>query len=315
MLEKAPGKRPANAGELGTLVSGIGTKEIGGAQTPTVAIGGPVQPVAPTVKIVRGGDSGPEEESDGKRITSASHPVPGEKIRNFIGMSLAGVAEGSFFMGNPKAKTPDSFFENEDYHRVMLSHPFWIGRFPVSWKEYSLIMDAKTPQGAGEYPVTGISWEEADRFCRLLQENESRNHCLPVGYTYCLPTEAQWEYCCRAGTSGEFSTGKNLERKQANFDGSGVTPVGVYPANNWGLYDMHGQVWEYCRDAFREHLGNSPQSDPFSPEPTTTIVCRGGSWRSRFARDCRASSRAPQPRNNGAWDIGFRVALVAIVSK
>ena len=159
-------------------------------------------------------------------------------------------------------------------------------------------------------PVETVSWNEAMLFCKKLTEKERKAGRLPKGYIYTLPTEAQWEYACRAGTSTAFSFGDQILKSQANtsiYPSLGRTvSVGTYPSNPWGFHDMHGNVWEWCLDWYGNYLSGRV-IDPFCSVPSHARVIRGGSW-NHVPSYCRSSYRwfSPSIANN---DLGFRVCL------
>lgn len=162
------------------------------------------------------------------------------------------------------------------------------------------------PESEYNYPVVNVSWNDAKAFADWMGAS--------------LPTEAQWEYACRAGTTTGFYTGECITSDQANFNGTqpskgcdksnyknNITPVGSYPANAWGLYDMHGNVWEWCSDWYAIY-DQRPQNDPKGPLNGTKKAGRGGSWYSN-ARDCRSANRngrIPEYRN---FMLGFRIVM------
>ena len=166
-----------------------------------------------------------------------------------------------------------------------------------------------------------MSWNDAMVFCEQLTK-------LAKGkYRFTLPTEAQWEYACRAGTTTPFNTGENLTTEQANYNGNypyrnnpkgkyleKTTPVGSYPPNAWGLYDMHGNVWEWCMDWYGEKYYDECKNkgivkNPVGPETGSSRVLRGGSWYP-YGQICRSAARnynIPDDRN---YYFGFRVVFV-----
>ncbi len=173
-----------------------------------------------------------------------------------------------------------------------------------------------------DFPVETVSWEEAMEFCKKLTVQDTKK---PAGWMYRLPTEAEWEYSCRGGaaSSEPFHSGNSLSGKDANFDSNNpyggadkVDPlnrtceVGSYRANAFGLYDMHGNVWEWCLDWYdKDYYGKGPLQDPPGPLEGSGRVVRGGSW-CNGGSDCRSADRwryEPASRNR---DLGFRVALV-----
>jgi formylglycine-generating enzyme required for sulfatase activity len=163
-----------------------------------------------------------------------------------------------------------------------------------------------------DFPVERVSWEEAMDFCRIVSMlPEVRNK----GWVVDLPTEAEWEYACRAGTETPFSSGSSLSSQQANFKGTKpyggaatgeflnrTTKVGSYPANAWGLFDMQGNVLEWCRDSYDRNYQNPDRKD------ASERVSRGGFWLSGGG-GCRAASRQPVPPSTHASGVGFRVVM------
>jgi formylglycine-generating enzyme required for sulfatase activity len=165
-----------------------------------------------------------------------------------------------------------------------------------------------------KFPVESVSWNDAVAFCKKLSALEGR--------TYRLPTEAEWEYACRADARSVFGFGDSLSSTQANFDGTipyGIekkweclertTTVGSYEANAWGLHDMHGNVWEWCSDWFeRDYYGKSPSANPRGPEKGLRRVRRGGAW-SEPGKDCRSATRALDSPTFRSQSVGFRVVM------
>jgi formylglycine-generating enzyme required for sulfatase activity len=136
---------------------------------------------------------------------------------------------------------------------------------------------------------------------------------MKAGRRYRLPTEAEWEYACRAGTDTPFFFGDRLKAEQANFDGrfeDRTCKVGSYAPNAWGLFDMHGNVWEWCQDGYREdYYYSGPNKDPQGPEKAENRVLRGGSWADNAA-NCRSARRFHNKHTYRGRELGFRVVLV-----
>lgn len=262
---------------------------------------------------------------------------------NGLSMKLCWCPPGKFQMGSPKDE-PDRV-HGEGHVAVTLTRGFWIGKFEVTQGEWRRVTGTtlleqrdkataaatnKKPRslhGAGEaFPMNYISYEEATDFCAKLTTQEQQAGRLPTGWIYTLPTEAQWEYACRAGTSTATAMGNSLESTQANFDGkypynsskqgeykASTAPVGSYPANAWGLCDMHGNVWEMCLDRYPHHLpgGSDPVTTEIGVKSESRIfrVARGGCWR-WLGHECRSASRATiTPEQRGSV-LGVRIALV-----
>jgi len=172
-----------------------------------------------------------------------------------------------------------------------------------------------------QHPVEGVSWYDALEFTRRLS---ARYEERQMGRSYYLPTEAEWEYACRAGTTTPFHFGATLSSYDANF--SGVNPygkaeqgpdlqmtsiVGSYAPNAWGLYDMHGNVWEWCADWYDPHYFRvSPDRDPLGPRAGERRVLRGGNWNSEHGRNCRSARRGKEvPTAATSYD-GFRIVMI-----
>jgi formylglycine-generating enzyme required for sulfatase activity len=232
-------------------------------------------------------------------------PEPGlPTITNSIGMVLARVPDGKFVMG-------DSRIADAPPHRVGITRPFLIGVHEVTQKEYKDVVGSNPSEFLSELrPVDSVTWNEAVEFCEKLSVRASEK---VAGRAYRLPTEAEWEFACRAGSGTAFGIGMTISPETANTRLSGLhstAPVGTYPPNRWGLYDMQGNVWEWCADWYdAEYYRDAPVAqDPPGPEkPTRTKVTRGGSWQTEPA-DCRAAFRndtfAPTERSPM---VGFRV--------
>ena len=246
---------------------------------------------------------------------------------NSIGIEFVLVPAGEFMMGSrdPASQVAarcggydakDKWFTNEHpRHRVRITRAFFIGAHEVTQRQYERVM-GKNPahfKGANN-PVEQVSWNDAAEFCRRLSQKD--------GATYRLPTESEWEYACRAGTTTPFHTGETISTGQANYDGNywyangtkgqyrrKTTPVGSFAANAWGLYDMHGNVWEWCQDWYDDdYYSNSPTDDPTGPATGKYLVLRGGSWFyfPYFMRSAYRLRGNPAFRN---FNIGLRVVV------
>ena len=187
--------------------------------------------------------------------------------------------------------------KNERKHLVILS-AFKMSRYAVTFEQYDAFCDEMGFQkpgdegwGRGKRPVINVSWVEANNFA------------LWMGCR--LPTEAEWEYACRAGTITAFNTGSSLSKSQANIEGSKTMPVGSYPPNAWGLCDMHGNVWELCGD-WNDYYSTSPQTNPTGSSSGSYRVLRGGSW-GNDARYCRSARRGNFGPAGSCDTLGFRL--------
>ena len=233
-----------------------------------------------------------------------------------INLEMVKCPEGSFMMGSSEEEL--GRLEDEKLHLVTFTKPFYIGKYEVTQSQYSALMD-KNPSvfiGANN-PVEMVSYNDAKAFCDKM--NLKYLNILPKGYKFDLPTEAQWEYACRAGTNTALNNGKNLTKEEGacpNLDevawyceNSGKTTheAGQKKPNAWGIYDMHGNVWEWCRDWYGEYP-KEDVTDPTGAYSGSNRVNRGGSWNNN-ARNCRSANRNnnnPDNRNN---NIGFRIVL------
>jgi uncharacterized protein (TIGR02996 family) len=228
--------------------------------------------------------------------------VPQQTIQLAKGvqMTFAWIGPGRFLMGSPECEK--GRMDNEAQHPVTLRRGFWLALTPVTQRQWQAVMDGNPSSFMGkELPVEGVSWDDCQQFCRQLGER--------AGKSLRLPTEAEWEYACRAGTSTPFFVGAVLSGEQANFGGNvgKTTAVGSFPPNAWGLFDMHGNVWEWCQDWYAPS-GKEEVQDPAGPPTGTARVLRGGSW-DIHSRHCRAANRARAAPALRISNIGFRAAF------
>jgi len=232
-------------------------------------------------------------------------------LGNKVMMKLVLIPAGKFMMGSP-ATEGGRYSEEGPQHEVTISKPFYMGVFEVTQEQYEQIMgqNPSTLKGAKK-PVETVSWDEAVEFCKKLSQK--------TGKTVQLPTEAQWEYAGRAGTKTRFGFGDKDEDLGdyawwGGFDNNGNSgkqthPVGQKKPNAWGLYDMHGNVFEWCSDWYGEdYYAKSPMTDPQGPDSGSVRVLRGGSWYSP-PQHCRSAFRSRSSPGDRYDDIGFRVAV------
>jgi formylglycine-generating enzyme required for sulfatase activity len=252
-------------------------------------------------------------------------------ITNSIGMKLVLVPAGKFKMGSPEGEKDR--FGNEKEHEVEITRPYYMGAYAVTQVEYEKVMDKKpsyfSSTGDGkekvkgmdtsQFPVEQVTWKDAQGFCMKLTALDKKKG---LAQEYRLPTEAEWEHACRE--AGKLTTpfyfGAALGTDQANFNGKypyggaakgryleRTARVGSYKANKLGLYDMHGNVWQWCNDWYdKDNYTNSEIKDPQGPKNGKARILRGGSWYNG-AIYCRAALRngvQPAGRSSG---IGFRV--------
>ena len=222
-----------------------------------------------------------------------------------ISQKMRFIADGSFLMGSPE-DDPERFVD-EIQHQVTLIKGFWLGETTITQQLWQAVTgdnpsEFKTENG-DLLPVESVSYDDCLDFCQALNQ-------LISGLKVTLPTEDQWEYACRAGTDTAFSTGNNLTNEQANFDEhyKGTVAVNRFKPNPWGLYQMHGNLWEWCVDGERDYT-TQPQVDPQDKAGDDSFVLRGGSWFNN-ARNCRSAGRDSSQRDDRFSSIGLRVAQV-----
>ncbi|MFA4985644.1 MAG: SUMF1/EgtB/PvdO family nonheme iron enzyme [Candidatus Brocadiia bacterium] len=226
-------------------------------------------------------------------------------------IALVAIPAGSFRMGSENGDGDET-----PVHRARIATAFCIGATEVTQSQYRALMGANPSRFRGDdLPVEQVTWSEAAEFCSKLTESERNEGNLPDGMVYRLPTEAEWEYCCRAGSASEYCFGgdANVLRDFAWLDSNSAgstRPVGQKKPNAWGLYDMHGNVFEYCEDWYecrylRECDG---QADYFGPSTGTDTVLRGGSW-NRDASFARSAFRSGCDPYAGMDSLGFRIVL------
>jgi formylglycine-generating enzyme required for sulfatase activity len=257
------------------------------------------------------------------------------------GPEMVWLPPGEFLMGSPEGEAGRDADEGPQ-HRVTVSRPFALGRFAVTRGEFAAFVSATGYRTAGEreggiyvwdgeawkldpernwrspgfeqtdrHPVVGVDWDDALAYCNWLGGE--------TGRPYRLPSEAEWEYACRAGTTGPFHFGETISTDQANYDGNfpygkgakgqlrkGTVEVGSLPANPWGLHEMHGNCWEWCLDWFGDYSAQ-PVTDPVGPTSGLGRVLRGGGWGSE-ARPLRSADRSRRDPGNRLGSIGFRLA-------
>jgi formylglycine-generating enzyme len=219
------------------------------------------------------------------------------------------VKPGTFMMGG-HSKFPDLNQRGKERHRVILSQGFYLGKHEVSQAQWKKIMTSNPSQWKGDrLPVEKVNWTQAMKFCTTLTEREGSTGRLPPGWKYTLPTEAQWEYSCRAGTFTLFSFGDTITKNEVNFTRHvrKTTPVRKYPPNQWGFHNMHGNVREWCKDFHGEYPLLSV-IDPEGPLNGTKRLARGGAW-DNSPPYVESAARGAISGNKGENNIGFRLAL------
>jgi formylglycine-generating enzyme required for sulfatase activity len=265
--------------------------------------------------------SADEKSSIEPRVRSSAAVKEPEQITNSIGMKLVLIPAGEFLMGSPDS---DQYARDDEkpQHQVQITRPFYLGVTQVTQGQYRGVTGENPSlfKGSDDLPVEKVSWNDAIAFCNKLSELEGLKPYYQSGAGvpsggdgYRLPTEAEWEYACRAGTTTRYSFGDD-EASLAEFawfdaNSSGKThPVGQKRPNTFGLYDMHGNVWEWCWDGFgKDFYRQSPVVDPAGPLQASSRVIRGGGW-VNVPRSARSASRGgPAPDYRISY-LGFRLA-------
>jgi formylglycine-generating enzyme required for sulfatase activity len=241
-----------------------------------------------------------------------------------VQLQMLWVEPGTFTMGSPTRETGRS--TNETEHNVTLTKGFYLGKYEVTQAQYEAVMTGNTDSLSAtpsewpnnpNRPVEKVSWADAQIFLTRLNAQQSAN--IPAGWAYVLPTESQWEYACRAGTTTAYSWGATIASSNANYNWDGAYNTGVdfkqtrdvgqYAANPWGFFDMHGNVWEWTADWYgATYPTGNPVVDPTGEASGSNRVLRGGSWYSdgAYLRSARRHSNTPSNRN---INFGFRVGF------
>jgi formylglycine-generating enzyme required for sulfatase activity len=235
-----------------------------------------------------------------------------EDLGNGVKLEMIAIPGGTFWMGSPANEAERG--DNESPQHQVTVPSFFMGKYPLTQAQYQAIMGKNPAYFKGNNrPVENVSWDDAVRFCQKLSQRTGKN--------YRLPSEAEWEYACRAGTKTPFSFGDNITTDLVNYDGTypyksapkgkyreQTTDVGTFPPNAFGLYDMHGNVWEWCEDDWHENYIDAPTDGSAwnSQSGSNTKLLRGGSWY-YVAGDCRSANRFRDSRDYRDCYCGFRV--------
>ncbi|MAS91920.1 MAG: hypothetical protein CMO55_01890 [Verrucomicrobiales bacterium] len=279
-------------------------------------------------KKLEGGDSMPADRGEEPEFSPAYRSLAGEKageIRNFVGniefVWCPPTGPDGFLMGSPEDEYKRR--SNEPQRRVILTKGFWMGRYECTQGMWKSVMGSNPshvqgPSWGPHIPVEKVTWNDAQEWCRKMNQK----YPLGEGWEWALPTEAQWEYACRAGTTTPYYTGTTLTKEQANFDttipaegkpptthGNITKKVGSYPPNPWGIYDMHGNVAEFCYDAYQDAGFIDGAKDPVGPADGENRVLRGGSFYEGFFM-LRSAQRGYISKDMGLLTSGFRPAIV-----
>ena len=249
-----------------------------------------------------------EDETISMRLTAvrvakpaAARPSTSGKNRNSLGMEFVYIQPGSFMMGSPSGESGRD--SDEKQHRVTLTRGYYMQTTEVTQGQWERVMGSN-PSRFKNYgsncPVEKVSWEDCQQFIRKLNGMEGTSK-------YRLPTEAEWEYAARSGTTGAYAGDLDAMAWYRNNSGSKTHAVGGKRPNAWGLYDMHGNVWEWCHDWYGDYSSGSVM-DPTGPSSGSIRVLRGGSWY-HYAKYCRSASRHDNSPDHSGFAIGFRLAF------
>jgi formylglycine-generating enzyme required for sulfatase activity len=258
--------------------------------------------------------SGPDLR--GARVQAAGSAV--RWVQERYGIEMLAVQPGKFRMGSPEGELGRR--EGETRHLVRLTRGFHLAKFVVTQAQWERVMASNPSSHTGaDLPVTEVSWNHAQAFCQRLNEKVQADGAGEEGVEFRLPTEAEWEYACRAGTGTAFNDGSDSTRPEGKDpaldrlgwfnenSGGGVHPVGEKTPNKWGFHDFHGNVWEWCEDAYSREYPRE-MTDPIAAGGSGALrVVRGGSW-SNQAGFCRAAIRDGRPPGFVWFDQGFRLA-------
>jgi formylglycine-generating enzyme required for sulfatase activity len=239
-----------------------------------------------------------------------------EDLGGGLTLELVKIPAGEFMMGAPAGELEHDDDESSQ-HRVVVPS-FYMGRFVVTQAQWQAVMGTNPSRFKGEKnPVESVSWHDAQEFCKKLSEQTGRQ--------YRLPSEAEWEYACRAGTTTPFHFGETMMTELANYDGnytygSGIkgeyrektTPVGSFPANGFGLCDMHGNVYEWCEDIWHDNYKGAPTDGSawVTGGDSDCRLLRVGSW-FFYPEFCRSAGRGRDDPDYGDYNYGFRLVVLA----
>jgi len=253
-----------------------------------------------------------------RKIPDPIAPLHTLDLGEGVTMEFVRIQSGTFIMGSPQSETHRESDEGP-LTEVTISERFLLGKYEVTQAQWERVMGTNPSRFKGEeLPVERVSWNLAVTFCERLTEREREAGRLPEGYAFTLPTEAQREYACRAGTQTRFYYGDDPEYDHLTQyawywtnSGSKTHPVGEKKPNAWGLYDMHGNVWEWCQDVYANAYPGGDVIDPLGPETGAVRLIRGGGWED-FPRDCRSACRLRAWPGNSFSYLGFRVAVLCL---
>lgn len=337
-LSTRPDKRPANAKELSDMLGNVPSAAVSASDGSKLIS---IKKSGEHVMLYGADSGGPQSgglQSGGSRsmaklgmpallqVAAAGAQSTGyggmpRLLNNSIGMTFALIAPGQFLMGSPEGESGRRDHENPQ-HEVHITKPFYFGVLAVTQGQYEKVA-GKNPSafnrnhhGGPDHPVETLSWDDAAKFCERLSQmpDEQIN-----GRFYRLPSEAEWEYACRAGTATPFAFGDKITPKEVHYAAVGAfgksggqartVAVGTLPANAFGLHDMHGNVQEWVNDWYDEYYYfDTPTDDPPGPAHGTMRVVRGGCY-AMFGNDCRSAARRSHSPSSPSNTVGFRIVL------
>ena len=256
----------------------------------------------------------PKPVEQGKAVTGGKTKSPPKELTVDLGkgvkLDLVLIPAGEFMMGSPDSDK-DAMDWEKPQHRVRITKPFYLGKYLVTQEQWQAVMGSNPSRFKGpKNPVEQVSWEVCQQFLGKLNAK-----VRPAGGKFQLPTEAQWEYACRAGSKTRYSFGDDASKLgeyawyEKNSDGK-THPVGEKKPNAWGLYDMHGNVWERCQDWYEDrYYAHSPMDDPTGAATGSNRVLRGGGW-DLLAWRCQSAYRNYYVSGSGDYALGLRVSRV-----
>jgi len=275
--------------------------------TPSQALVTPANPISRETTVSKPVQPVAVQQEPVLKTQNVASPESGRDLAVDLGgveaIKLKWIGPGSFQMGSN-----DGNSNEKPVHRVTLTKGYWLGETELTQGQWQSVMGNNPSNFKGSnLPVEKVSWEDAMEFCRKLTERERAAGRLPAGLSYTLPTEAQWEYACRAGTTGAYAEDLDAMAWYEKNSGSKTHPVGTKRANGWGLYDMHGNVWEWCSDWYGDYPSGSVV-DPAGANSGSFRGFRGGCWFDG-AGSCRSAYRFRITPGRRSYILGFRLAL------
>ena len=241
----------------------------------------------------------------GSYPTGRRHSV---NLSGGVTLELIEIPAGSFCMGSNDGETNE-----RPVHQVTINYSFYMGRFEVTQAQWQAVMGSNPSNFKGDFaepsiklPVEQVSWDDAQNFINKLNEGND-------GFSYRLPTEAEWEYACRAGTTGDYAGNLSEMAWYSENSENRTHLVGQKQPNAWGLFDMHGNIWEWCQDWYHDSYSGTPTDGSawLNGGGQKYRVLRGGSWGNKDAASLRSASRSRNTPDNRFYDKGLRIVAVA----